>query len=192
MAKLTKKMETQEQKSGSSSSCSDETLGQKEVRWSHFVGNGTGQNILPTLQTFFYLFQSHVVEKYEQALMKITQLEGEQAKLRTTVDTQSEEIHTWVEFPFASITVIELFSKGICRTLIAVFGCFSGWNPDSEKKERNFSKWITDFSSCRWILLFCVPWTCCGCWSSSERDKQWREGNRAMAWDNFKMWVDTN
>lgn len=40
LAKLTKKMETQEQKSASSSSCSDEALGQKEVRWSHPVGNG--------------------------------------------------------------------------------------------------------------------------------------------------------
>lgn len=40
LAKLTKKVETQEQKSASSSSCSDEALGQKEVRWSHHVGNG--------------------------------------------------------------------------------------------------------------------------------------------------------
>lgn len=56
LAKLTKKMETQEQKSASSSSCSNEALGQKEVRWSHLVGNRTGQNILPTLQIFFICF----------------------------------------------------------------------------------------------------------------------------------------
>lgn len=60
LAKLTKKMQTQEQKSASSSSCSDEALGQKEVRWSHLVGNGTGQNILPTLQIFFICF-SHML-----------------------------------------------------------------------------------------------------------------------------------
>lgn len=60
LAKLTKKMETQEQKSASLSSCSNEALGQKEVRWSHLVGNGTGQNVLPTLQIFFICF-SHML-----------------------------------------------------------------------------------------------------------------------------------
>lgn len=70
--------------------------------------------------------------------MKIAQLEGEQAKLRTTVDTKSDEIHMWVEFTFAYITVIELFSQGICRTLTAVLGAFQAGIQTQGKRRGTF------------------------------------------------------
>lgn len=57
--------------------------------------------ILGLLWFSLFLFQSHVA-KYEQALMKINQLEGENEEKRRKGEAQSEEIQASV----ASVAIV--------------------------------------------------------------------------------------
>lgn len=89
LTQMSKQMETQEQNTEQKKS-SDEESRRREVRSVRLAMNGSDE----IFHHWPRLFQVHIQEKYDRAVMKINQLKEERTALRARAEAQSGEIST--------------------------------------------------------------------------------------------------
>lgn len=90
LTQMSKQMETQEQNTAEQKKSSDEESRRREVRSVRLAVIGSDE----IFHHWLRLFQVHIQEKYDRAVMKINQLKEERTALRARAEAQSGEIST--------------------------------------------------------------------------------------------------